>query len=135
MGGGISRPLLSGRRPEPVVEAITTKANTPSADSATGPAVAGRRDSSRLPTAIDARIVATLRQLNLTRRAGAKTKAPNFERIVLKFALAREAFVTINAIYDQFADVRDVHTLVTLKVVLNAPLTSSLRALGRQGRT
>lgn len=71
-----------------------------------GPSIASRRESNKLPTGIDARIIATLRQLNLARRAQAKGKALNFERIVLKFALARDAFNTMHAIYDQFASVR-----------------------------
>lgn len=61
-------------------------------------------DSTKLPTSIDARIVATLRLLNLTRRADPKNRRnAHFERIVLQFAVVRDAFVTLRSIYRQFA--------------------------------
>uniref|UniRef100_K3X6I7 EF-hand domain-containing protein n=1 Tax=Globisporangium ultimum (strain ATCC 200006 / CBS 805.95 / DAOM BR144) TaxID=431595 RepID=K3X6I7_GLOUD len=54
-------------------------------------------------TAIDGRIVETLRSLSLKRRE-AHAKTMNFERIALKFGLAHDAFETIHGIYHQFAD-------------------------------
>ncbi|CEG35216.1 conserved hypothetical protein [Plasmopara halstedii] len=64
----------------------------------------GRNDSTKVPTSIDARIVATLRLLNLTRRADPKrNQNTHFERIVLQFALVREAFSALRSIYQQLA--------------------------------
>lgn len=57
-------------------------------------------------TKMDARIVDTLRELNMTRRAAPeKVKTMNFQRIVLKFGIARDAFSTIRTLYDTFAKV------------------------------
>lgn len=56
-------------------------------------------------TDIDGRIIQTLRDLSLERKA-ANAKTINFERIALKFGLAAEAFETIHGIYHQFASVR-----------------------------
>lgn len=114
MGGGASRPRpsLGSARSPPVDTArsdpsVSTKASgaTSAPPPAGGPVIASRRESNKLPTGIDARIIATLRQLNLARRAQQTVKTMNFERIVLKFALARDAFHTMHAIYDQFANV------------------------------
>lgn len=55
-------------------------------------------------TAIDGRIVQTLRDLSL-KRSAANAKTMNFERIALKFGLAHDAFETIHCIYHQFASV------------------------------
>jgi Ca2+-binding EF-hand superfamily protein len=58
-------------------------------------------------TSIDSRIVSTLQELSRKRQeeiALGNTKALNFERIVLKFSIARCAFDTIQDLYDQFAN-------------------------------
>lgn len=110
MGGGVSKPVELAAMPAP---AATATSASPSADGGpTGEAVrknSRRRDSAKQPkketTAIDGRIVQTLRDLCLKRRA-VNAKNMNFERIALKFGLAREAFETIHCIYDQFASVR-----------------------------
>lgn len=57
-------------------------------------------------TKMDARIVDTLRELNMARRAAPeKVKTMNFQRIVLKFGIARDAFTTIRTLYNTFAEV------------------------------
>lgn len=116
MGGGASRPrgTLGSARSPPVdtarsdpggsTKSLTGVGATPP-PAVGGPVIASRRESNKLPTGIDARIIATLRQLNLARRAKPTPKGLNFERIVLKFSLARDAFNTMHAIYDQFANV------------------------------
>ncbi|KAF4319545.1 hypothetical protein BBO99_00006257 [Phytophthora kernoviae] len=83
----------------------------------------GRRESvAKLPTSIDARIVATLRLLNLTRRADPKnSRKVHFERIVLQFALVRDAFTTLRSIFRQFAnEEKDGLDFEGLKAALNA---------------
>ncbi|KAG6623655.1 calcium-binding protein CML22 [Phytophthora cinnamomi] len=97
---------MKGSRPSEVHSARKAsnypKDNKPPSASASE----GRRESTKQPTSIDARIIATLRQLNLTRRADPKKKgrATHFERIVLQFALVRDAFTTIRSIYKQYAN-------------------------------
>lgn len=80
----------------------------------------GRRASTKQPTSIDARIIATLRHLNLTRRADPKKgRATHFERIVLQFALVRDAFTTLRTIYRQFANVSSVCMLLPLEMSMS----------------
>lgn len=67
-----------------------------------------RAESSEVQTKtkMDARIVDTLRELNMARRAAPeKVKTMNFQRIVLKFGVARDAFTTIRTLYNTFAKV------------------------------
>ncbi|GMF35920.1 unnamed protein product [Phytophthora fragariaefolia] len=122
MGGGVSKNSARVSRPSAISSA--RKANSISKDNkpASAPASDGRRESTKQPTSIDARIVATLRQLNLTRRADPKKgRATHFERIVLQFALVRDAFTTIRTIYKQFANAeKDGLDFEGLKAALNA---------------
>ncbi|DAZ95822.1 TPA: hypothetical protein N0F65_008541 [Lagenidium giganteum] len=58
----------------------------------------------KIKTSIDGRIVSTLRELNIARRAApSKVKSINFERIALRFGAARIAFETIHEIYNEYA--------------------------------
>ncbi|KAF1332540.1 hypothetical protein FI667_g3622, partial [Globisporangium splendens] len=87
MGGGVSK---SADLPPP----------TPAADTA---CAHKEPKPAKAQTAIDGRIVETLRALSLKRRE-AHAKTMNFERIALKFGLAHDAFETIHCIYHQSAD-------------------------------
>lgn len=107
MGGGVSKPAISRslRSARASISSVRTAISHP-VDNKARPASEGRRESTKQPTSIDARIIATLRQLNLTRRADPKKgRAMHFERIVLQFALVRDAFTTLRSIYRQFANV------------------------------
>ncbi|RLN57272.1 hypothetical protein BBJ28_00018876 [Nothophytophthora sp. Chile5] len=109
MGGGVSKRSTMQTVP-PSSKSNKSAASTSRKGSRTNASAeavsSGRRESTKQPTSIDARIVSTLRQLNLTRReAPQKGRALHFERIVLKFALVRDAFTTLNRIYHQFASV------------------------------
>ncbi|OWZ20759.1 hypothetical protein PHMEG_0004793 [Phytophthora megakarya] len=101
MGGGVSKAKAVIRSAkEPSINSAR-KANSPQKAASDG-----RRESApKMPTSIDARIVTTLRQLNLTRRADPKKgRATHFERIVLQFTLVRDAFINLRSIYRQFAN-------------------------------
>ncbi|KAK1934263.1 hypothetical protein P3T76_011466 [Phytophthora citrophthora] len=106
MGGGVSKVSLSMRE-HSIHSARKASSHPKDKQPGSAPASEGRRESIKQPTSIDARIIATLRQLNLTRRADPKKgRAMHFERIVLQFTLVRDAFTTIRTIYHQFASVR-----------------------------
>jgi hypothetical protein len=105
MGGGVSKPSASSNK-EGSRPAISSARKASSHAKDNRAASEGRRESTKQPTSIDARIVATLRQLNLTRRADPKKgRATHFERIVLQFALVKDAFTTLRSIYRQFTNV------------------------------
>lgn len=119
MGGGISRPVTEYKKPtaeasKPVVPAAATTPPQPESSPNTV-------DVEHKPTSsIDARIVQTLSLLNHTRRqVNGKVKPMNFERIALRFGMARDAFETIHCIYYQFAG-DDGLTFDGLKAALNA---------------
>ncbi|KAF4143641.1 EF-hand domain pair [Phytophthora infestans] len=123
MGGGVSKPAISRslRSARASISSARTAISHP-VDNKARPASEGRRESTKQPTSIDARIIATLRQLNLTRRADPKKgRAMHFERIVLQFALVRDAFTTLRSIYRQFANAeKDGLDFEGLKAALNA---------------
>ncbi|EEY63609.1 uncharacterized protein PITG_02074 [Phytophthora infestans T30-4] len=123
MGGGVSKPAItrSLRSARASISSVRTAISHP-VDNKARPASEGRRESTKQPTSIDARIIATLRQLNLTRRADPKKgRAMHFERIVLQFALVRDAFTTLRSIYRQFANAeKDGLDFEGLKAALNA---------------
>ncbi|ETI40385.1 hypothetical protein F441_14088 [Phytophthora nicotianae CJ01A1] len=121
MGGGVSKPAVT-RSLRSARASITSPRGASSHVDKARPASDGRRESTKQPTSIDARIIATLRQLNLTRRADPKKgRAMHFERIVLQFALVRDAFTTLRSIYRQFANAeKDGLDFEGLKAALNA---------------
>ncbi|KAI9990338.1 hypothetical protein PInf_021148 [Phytophthora infestans] len=123
MGGGVSKPAItrSLRSARASISSVRTAISHP-VDNKARPASEGRRESTKQPTSIDARIIATLCQLNLTRRADPKKgRAMHFERIVLQFALVRDAFTTLRSIYRQFANAeKDGLDFEGLKAALNA---------------
>ncbi|POM81099.1 Hypothetical protein PHPALM_978 [Phytophthora palmivora] len=118
MGGGVSKTAI--RSVKERGGSLTSPRNTTSHKKA---ASEGRRESApKVPTSIDARIITTLRQLNLTRRADPKKgRATHFERIVLQFTLVRDAFNTLRSIYRQFANAeKDGLDFEGLKAAVNA---------------
>ncbi|ETL87187.1 hypothetical protein L917_13535 [Phytophthora nicotianae] len=121
MGGGVSKPAVT-RSLRSARASITSPRGASSHVDKARPASDGRRESTKQPTSIDARIIATLRQLNLTRRADPKKgRAMHFERIVLQFTLVRDAFTTLRSIYRQFANAeKDGLDFEGLKAALNA---------------
>lgn len=104
MGGGVSKPIGIPPPPTPAVDAGSSLPSGVARKSS----VARKTSAVQLKkevTDINGRIVQTLRDLSLKRKA-ANAKTINFERIALKFGLAAEAFETIHGIYHQFASVR-----------------------------
>lgn len=101
MGGGVSKPTELAALSAPTKEGGPT---TEAPRRGSRRRESGSKQAKKEPTAIDARIIQTLRDLSLQRRV-ANAKTLNFERIALKFGLAREAFETIRIIYHQFASV------------------------------
>src|SRR5687768_6604298 len=98
MGGGVSRPASE----PPKLPSKVSKEPSKQSTGSTRSAVSVREP--KVVTTIDGRIQKTLRELNITRRsAQAKVKTMNFERIVLRFAMARDAFEMIHSIYYQYA--------------------------------
>ncbi|TYZ61155.1 hypothetical protein PybrP1_012371 [[Pythium] brassicae (nom. inval.)] len=98
MGGGVSKPIELAALPAPANECGTTNEATRKGLKRRESAKPAKKET----TAIDGRIVQTLQALSL-KRSVADAKNMNFERIALKFGLAREAFDTIHGIYHQFA--------------------------------
>ncbi|KAG1705179.1 hypothetical protein DVH05_004112 [Phytophthora capsici] len=122
MGGGVSKVSQSMRERSVISSARKGSSHPKDKEPGSAPASEGRRESIKQPTSIDARIIATLRQLNLTRRADPKKgRAMHFERIVLQFTLVRDAFTTLRTIYRQFASTeKDGLDFEGLKAALNA---------------
>lgn len=120
MGGGVSKVSQSMRERSVISSARKGSSHPKDKEPGSAPASEGRRESIKQPTSIDARIIATLRQLNLTRRADPKKgRAMHFERIVLQFTLVRDAFTTLRTIYRQFASV-SAATMVKRVLDLNS---------------
>lgn len=102
MGGGVSKPVELAALPAPASDSAAPASEiTRKGLKCREPAKQAKKEA----TAIDGRIIQTLRDLSL-KRSVADAKNMNFERIALKFGLAREAFDTIHCIYHQFASVR-----------------------------
>ncbi|KAH7470683.1 hypothetical protein PRIC1_001419 [Phytophthora ramorum] len=121
MGGGVSKTSIRSSKERLSTISSARKASTHAKDDKRA-ASEGRLESTKQPTSIDARIVSTLRQLNLTQRADPKKgRALHFERIVLQFTLVGDAFTTIRAIYRQYASTeKDGLDFEGLKAALNA---------------